>query len=144
LLKELHGLEATLGRKAVQFKNIRKLARTHLQDAVPTTLGAEFGAFKGVVNRHKATLLYAQKVLLDANLGGSAIGNCVNATPVYRRVVYKELRRLTGIPLRPAKNLMSATSSATDFLVLAQALVALSADLSKIANDLRQKQLEQV
>lgn len=137
LAAELAKTVAVLGKKAKQFRRVSKLARTHLQDAIPTTLGAEFASYQAVIERHIAPLRAAQRLLLDANLGGTAIGNGLNAGPVYQRVTYKEIKRLTGVPLKPAVNLMAPTGSATDFLMVAQAAVAVSADLSKIANDLR-------
>ena len=137
VLLESRGLAAALADKAKEYKDLRKLGRTHLQDAVPTTLGAEFAAYAASVERDIRRLEEVRPFLLELNLGGTAIGNSLNASPRYIREVYKHLRSLTGLRVKPAPNLMAQTSSQTDFVMLSQSLTALGIDLSRIANDLR-------
>lgn len=123
--------------KAKSFSKIVKLGRTHMQDAVPTTLGAEFFAYVESLKNQRLHIQSVQKNLTSLNLGGTAIGNSVNASQKYINAVYKELKQITKQDFHPAKNLMSQTSNQSDFLVFSQAIVALSVVLSKIANDLK-------
>ncbi len=137
LLVSLDLLIATFEKKGKQFSNIPKLGRTHMQDAVPTTLGAEFAAYAECLKRGRTRIEHSQRELHELNLGGSAIGNSINVSPKYLKLLYAELKKVTKLPLHPAKNLMSQTGSATDFVVLSQSLTALCVDLSKIAGDFR-------
>lgn len=137
-LKTLDLAVDAFGKKANEFKEIPKLGRTHLQDAVPTTLGAIFKSYGDTIRRGRTRLEGVLPYLYELNLGGTAIGNSVNATAKYIKEDYIALRRVTGISnLKPAKNLMSQTSGQSDFLMLAQTLTSITLDFSKIANDLR-------
>ena len=133
----LKNLVEALEKKSREFKSVRKLARTHLQDAVPTTLGAEFGSYAEIIRWHQEKINKIIAFGQTLNLGGTAVGNSINASPKYIKAVYRELNKITGQKFRPAKNLMSQTSSQTDFLAISQAVTALTLDCSKIASDLR-------
>ena len=137
LQKTLAEFVFTLQKKAKEFSKIPKLARTHLQDAVPTTLGAEFESFADIIFWHQEKINRVVAYCEELNLGGTAIGSSANASPAYRKGVYKHLNKITRENFRPAKNLMSQTSSQTDFLAVSQAVTALCVDLSKIASDIR-------
>lgn len=138
LLKTLDMAANAFSKKAAEFKDIPKLGRTHLQDAVPTTLGEEFRSYSETIKRGKKRLEGVLPYLYELNLGGTAIGNSINASAEYIREDYVALRKVTGISfLKPAKNLMSQTSGQSDFLMLAQTLTLITLDFSKIANDLR-------
>jgi aspartate ammonia-lyase len=137
LLFTLDNLIVAFEKKSKQFAHIKKLGRTHMQDAVPITLGQEFSAYSEYIKRGKARIEHAREAMLELNLGGSAVGNSINASPKYIAKLYPELRKVTGLPFRPTKNLMAGTSSNTDFVALSQSLTALCVDLSKIANDFR-------
>ncbi len=137
LQKTLRALVEALERKAREFEDVAKLARTHLQDAVPTTLGAEFASYAGVIRWHQKKIDRIVAFCEELNLGGTAIGNSINASPKYIRALYKKLNWITKQKFRPAANLMSQTSSQTDFLAISQAVTALTLDASKIASDLR-------
>jgi aspartate ammonia-lyase len=137
LEKTMDALALELEKKAKQFKDIVKLARTHLQDAVPTTLGAEFASYVAIIRWHQEKINSILVFMETLNLGGTAIGNAVNASPKYIKAVYRELNKITKQNFKPAKNLMSQTSSQTDFLAVSQAVTALCVDLSKIASDFR-------
>ena len=130
-------LISALDKKAKQFANIQKLGRTHIQDAVPMTLGDEFASYAETIRRRQKGLREARAYLIELNLGGSAVGNSINVSPKYKKLLYRELQKVTALPLKPAKNLMSQTASVTDFLVVSSALTALCTDLSKIAGDFR-------
>ena len=137
LLASTDILIAAFEKKAKQFSRILKLGRTHMQDAVPMTLGDEFASYAETIRRRQKGIREAREYLLELNLGGSAIGNSINVSPKYKRFLYRELQKVTKLSVRPGKNLMSQTASVTDFLVVSQTLTALCADLSKIAGDFR-------
>ena len=137
LNSKLFSLVKSFEAKAWEFKNINKLARTHLQDAIPTTLGAEFSAYAENLKRHEIEIKRAQDLCRVLNLGGTAIGNSINASPLYIKEVYKELNKITGGKFQKASNLMAKTSSQNDFLIISQMVVSLCVDLSKIASDFR-------
>jgi aspartate ammonia-lyase len=137
LLKTLSFAGDVFEQKAEEFKHINKLGRTHLQDAVPTTLGAEFLSYAATIRRGQDRLLKVVPFFYELNLSGTAVGNAINASILYREQVYKALRRITKMPVKQAPNMMSQTSSQTDFVMLSQTLVAIMLDFSKIANDLR-------
>ena len=130
-------LAQSLEKKSREFKTIVKLGRTHLQDAVPITLGSEFEAYAEYVKRGQGRIHKAMEGLLEINLGGTAVGNRINASPKYIKQLYIELPKITKLPLKPAANFMPQTSSGTDFVWLSQSLVAFCVDMSKISNDLR-------
>ena len=134
---KLSSLVKTFQKKSREFKNINKLARTHMQDAVPTTLGEEFSSYSESLKRHLSQIKYAKDLCRVLNLGGTAIGNSINASPVYMREVYKELNKITGGKFYKAQNLMSKTSGQTDFLIISQTINNMCLDLSKIANDFK-------
>ena len=141
LLKELDlallSLINSFESKSKEFKKVLKLGRTHLQDAIPTTLGAEFNAYTDNLKKHREGLKRVSDLSLILNLGGTAIGNSINASPVYIKEVYLELDKITGAKFSRAKNLMAKTSSHTDYLEISQGIVSLCVELSKIANDIK-------
>lgn len=137
LIEDLSDVVRILETKAKEFTDVHKLGRTHLQDAVPVTLGEELASYAYSIDRGTVRVKQALAFFSELSLGGTAIGTCVNASPAYIDAVYKELEGITGLPLRPARNFMSQTSSQTDFCALSHALVALTIDASKIAVDLR-------
>ena len=133
----LDTLIAAFEKKAKQFSKILKLGRTHMQDAVPMTLGDEFASYAETLKRRQKGMREAREYLFELSLGGSAVGNSINVSPKYKRFLYRELQKVTKLPLKPARSLVSQTASVTDFLVVSQALTALCTDLSKIAGDFR-------
>ncbi len=138
LLDNLLRLIEIMEEKAKEFKNVKKLGRTHMQDAVPATLGAEFQSYAEILKRDEKRITEALWYLYELNLGGTAIGNSINAPKTYIENVYPELVKITGIKgIRPLKNFMSGTSSDADFCFVSAALTVLCNDLSKIALDLR-------
>ncbi len=137
LQKTLANLVKALSQKTKEFGSVPKLARTHLQDAVPTTLGAEFASYAEIIRWHQEKINAIAAFAQTLNLGGTAIGNSMNASKKYIASVYSELNKITGQKFKPAKNLMSQTSSQTDFLAISQAVTALCLDCSKIASDFR-------
>jgi aspartate ammonia-lyase len=138
LLDSLLYLIKVVEERGEEFKNIKKLARTHMQDAVPTTMGAEFASYASILKRDKKRIDDSLSYLYELNLGGTAIGNSINAPKVYLESIYQELKKITGLEnLKSLSNLMSGTSSDTDFCQLSSAVNLLSLDISKMATDLR-------
>jgi len=137
LLTDLDYLIKVFSQKAKEFKTVAKLGRTHFQDAVPTTLGAEFSSYRNILIRDKKRIGEILNYLYELNLGGTAIGNKINASEKYIEYVYKELEKSIGFKVRPATNLMSQTSSSTDFCHLMVVVTILCLDMSKIADDIR-------
>ena len=137
LTEALQRLAAAMDERAKQFSHIRKLGRTQLQDAVPMTLGEEFGAFATTLREdvHRANEI--ARLLLEVNLGGTAIGTGIAASDAYRRDVCATLGEVTGLAIVPAANLVEATWDMGAFILYSGMLKRVAAKLSKIANDLR-------
>ncbi|MDA1107360.1 MAG: aspartate ammonia-lyase [Proteobacteria bacterium] len=114
-----------------------KSARTHLQDAVPTTVGREFNAYAWTLTRCIERLRETHAPLCDIGLGGTAVGTGLNTAPGYLEKVTAELARLTGEPLRPAHNLAAQMQSMLDLQHLSHAIRALALELTRISNDMR-------
>lgn len=137
LVTELERLADAFAAKAAEFGGIVKPGRTHLQDAVPVTLGQEFGGYGAVVRDRARALREARKSSLVLGIGGTAAGTGLNADPQYRFRVVRHLREWTGEDLIPADDLFAAMQSLAPAVDLSQALRAVAIELSKIANDLR-------
>ncbi|MCL4305019.1 aspartate ammonia-lyase [bacterium] len=137
LLKSVDLAIASLERKAKEFDDVIKSARTHLQDAVPIRLGQEFGGYASIMKRCRARLVDAEHGLRQLNLGATAAGTGMNAHPEYRTRVAKEISARTGISFSAAENLIEVTQSLGDFLHFSSALRLLALELGKIVSDLR-------
>ncbi len=114
-----------------------KSARTHLQDAVPTTIGREFGAYAFTLRRAATQLAAVRPLLCETGLGGSAAGTGLNTAPGYIEGVAKELASLTGEPIRPAADLVAQMQSMHDLQQLSNAIRAATLEITRIANDMR-------
>ena len=123
--------------KAKEFADIVKVGRTQLQDAVPMTLGQEFGAFSETLREDRKRLLELLPHLRESNLGATAIGTGITAPPGYRETVIEELNALTGLQLVSATDLVEATSDTGVFMLVSGVLKRAAVKLSKICNDLR-------
>jgi aspartate ammonia-lyase len=137
LLAAARELASGLDAKAREFAGILKTGRTHLQDAVPITLGQEFGAFAANLNHGAADLERTAEQLRDLNLGATAVGTGLNAGDEYTSGAVRNLADATGIPVRPAPNRFRVTQSMGDVLAYSGALRRLAVETSKIASDLR-------
>lgn len=130
-------LAEALEAKADEFASIVKAARTHLQDAVPMTLGQEFSGYAGVV-RHGITRLESTRAhLAEVPIGGTAVGTGLNAHPELGSRVVAELRSLTGLLFRRAANVFEAMQNRDACVELSAALKTIAVGLMKISNDLR-------
>ncbi|MBC5795924.1 aspartate ammonia-lyase [Sphaerospermopsis sp. LEGE 00249] len=128
---------STLEAKAVEFYDIVKSGRTHLQDAVPVRLGENFRAWAHILSEHQNRLYTASGDLMVLGLGGSAAGTGMNTHPEYRKRVVETLSQLLEIPLEPAPHLMAAMQSMGAFVNVSGAVRNLAQDLVKISHDLR-------
>ncbi len=137
LLAAARTLADGLGEKTRAFADILKTGRTHLQDAVPMTLGQEFGGYAANVTHASRELEKTAEQLHELNLGATAVGTGLNAGDDYTREAISRLARDTGLPLRPAANRFRVTQSMGDVLAYSGALRRLAVEVGKIASDLR-------
>ncbi|MDH6100318.1 aspartate ammonia-lyase [Anabaenopsis sp. FSS-46] len=128
---------AALETKAVEFQDIVKSGRTHLQDAVPVRLGDNFGGWAQILSDHQNRIYIASGDLMVLGLGGSAAGTGMNTHPQYRTRVVEVISQLMESPLEPAPHLMAAMQSMAPFVNVSGALRNLAQDLVKISHDLR-------
>ena len=123
--------------KGEEFANVVKSGRTHLQDAVPTTLGNEFGAYALSLERSRDILGHMRNGLLELPLGGTAVGTGTNTHPRYTEVVIGHISRMTGLKVRPAEDMAQAMQSRQAIAAYSGGLRSLALELIRIANDLR-------
>lgn len=136
LLAEAQALSASFHKKGEEFKDLLKMGRTEGQDAVPMTLGQEFHAFGNQIDTEIVALRKAETFLCEQNMGATAIGTGITATPGYAEKVAVHLAQITGKPIVMSKDLIAATSSQQGFVVYSSALKSLAITLSKISSDL--------
>ncbi len=130
-------LKKAYEKKAAEFKNVLKMGRTQLQDAVPMTLGREFQTFAVMMGEDIERVLEARKLVLEINLGGTAIGTGINSHPDYPKVVEKKLREVTGHDYVVAEDLIEATQDTGAYVQISGVLKRVATKLSKVCNDLR-------
>ncbi|MGH1373118.1 MAG: aspartate ammonia-lyase [Cellvibrionaceae bacterium] len=123
--------------RANAFKDVHKIGRTQMQDAVPMTLGMEFGAFATAIGEDIHQIEQTTNLLLDINLGATAIGTGINTPEGYCEKVIENLHEVSGTPVRLAENLVEATWDTGDFVQLSGMLKRYATKISKICNDLR-------
>ncbi|MEW6276905.1 MAG: aspartate ammonia-lyase [Bacillota bacterium] len=133
----LASLQGALQAKEKEFAAVLKIGRTQLQEAVPVTLGQEFGAWAEAVARDWWRLYKTEERLRQINLGGTAVGTGLNASRRYIFRVVEILRELTGFPLARAENTFEATQNADVLAEVSGFLKAAAVNLAKIAGDLR-------
>jgi aspartate ammonia-lyase len=137
LVAAARALADSLGRKSDEFAHVLKTGRTHLQDAVPMTLGQEFGGYAACVRRGAEDVAHASEQLLELNIGATAVGTGLNAGDDFRLAVVSHLSRYTGLKLQPAANLFRVTQSMGDVLAYSGAMRRLAVEVGKVASDLR-------
>jgi len=130
-------LRQTFAAKSSEFADVIKMGRTQLQDAVPMTLGQEFGTYARMLAEDEARLAEAVDLIREINLGGTAIGTGINAHPRYAELVRKKLSEITGFNLITAPDLIEATQDCGAFVQLSGVLKRVAVKLSKTCNDLR-------
>ena len=137
LLTAMRELADVFNHKGEEFGQILKMGRTHLQDAVPITLGQEFQAYAEAIRRSMRRIEFAVESLHAVNMGATAVGTGINAEPEYIDFVTEELSKLMGNSIRSAKNMVDATQNADELAEFSATLKVSALALSKIANDLR-------
>ncbi len=133
-LKELEGAFLAKGR---EFEHVVKSGRTHLQDAVPVTLGQEFRAYGRALGKCRTFISRAGASLLELGIGGSAAGTGLNTAPGYRELAVGLLARMTNLRCRPAQDMREAMQSMRPFTEVSAALRNLAGEMNRIGNDLR-------
>jgi aspartate ammonia-lyase len=136
LVKEAEALSGSFHKKGDEFKNILKMGRTEGQDAVPMTLGQEFHAFGNQLDAEIKALRGSESFLCQQNMGATAIGTGITASPGYAEKCAEELAKITGKPIVMSKDLIAATSSQQGFVVYSSALKSFAVAMSKISSDL--------
>jgi aspartate ammonia-lyase len=131
------GLAGGFDQKAEEFADVLKAGRTHMQDAVPITLGQEFAGYGTAMRKALATLARAAEGLRELGLGGSAVGTGLNTHPEYRAKAVARLAKIAGVELRPAANLRWAMQSCACMAEVSGALRGLALEVIRISNDLR-------
>jgi aspartate ammonia-lyase len=137
MLGSLERVRTALNTKSEEFRNILKMGRTQLQDAVPMTVGQEFHAFSTLLQEEIKNLQHAATLLLEVNLGATAIGTGLNTVKGYRELAVKYLAEFTGLNCMSAEDLIEATSDCGAYVTVHAALKRLAVKLSKLCNDLR-------
>lgn len=128
---------ASLRKRARAFASHKKLGRTHLMDALPVTLGSEFGAYATAVSAARKSVAEATRPLAAVALGGTAVGTGANAPRGYRRAAITELSRVSGLRLRPEPDMQYALQSRQAVAGLSSAMRGLAVELGRVSNDIR-------
>ena len=137
LVPELQRLANALDEKGAQFAAVIKSGRTHLQDAVPVTLGQEFRAYGAALKRANRLLVDASLELFVLGIGGTAAGTGLNTPRGYRQAVLRQINALTGTDFRPIDDLREAMQSQLPIAAVSSALRNVALELTRITNDLR-------
>ncbi len=137
LVSSLGNMVTELERISTEEADTIKSGRTHLQDAVPTTVGREFGAYAWTLKRCIKRLQSCRQPLCEIGLGGSAAGTGLNTAPDYAVNAAAELARLTNEEILPADNLASQMQSMADLQNLSNAIRLTAIELTRISNDIR-------
>jgi aspartate ammonia-lyase len=136
-LEVVLGLAQALADKADEFKQVVKAGRTHLQDAVPVTLGQEFATYAEAIRHSGEAIRSLSCHLEDLGIGGSAAGTGLNTHPDFRYRVVERISKYTGIDFHPAADLRAGMQSNLPISLLSSSLRALALEVSRICNDLR-------
>jgi aspartate ammonia-lyase len=137
LSEEVAQLQGAFQEKEAAFAGVLKLGRTEMQDAVPITLGQEFGAHAEAVARDRWRLFKVEERLRQVNLGGTAIGTGLNAERDYIYAATEELQGITGLGIARAENMVDVTQNADVYVEVSGLVKAAAVNLAKIAGDLR-------
>lgn len=137
LIAKVLYLQQSFESKANEFANVLKMGRTQLQDAVPMTVGQEFKAFSVLLDEEVKNLKRTAELLLEVNLGATAIGTGLNTPEGYSSLAVKYLSEVTQLPCVLSENLIEATSDCGAYVMVHGALKRTAVKLSKVCNDLR-------
>ena len=137
LLPSLRILEKELARKSVEFKDIVKVGRTHLQDATPLTLGQEFSGYHNQLKKCIARIELALKEIYFLAQGGTAVGTGLNTRKNFDKKIIKEISKITKLPFKPSTNKFAALAAHDEIVNFSGSLNTTAVCLMKIANDIR-------
>ncbi|MPY76045.1 MAG: class II fumarate hydratase [Alphaproteobacteria bacterium] len=137
LVPAVHALRDGLAAKAEEWSGIVKIGRTHLQDAVPLTLGQEFSGYASMLDDNLVRLDFALEDVFKLALGGTAVGTGINTHPEFARRAVANIAALTGLPFAGAANKFAAQGAHDALVMLSGAYKTLAVSLYKIANDIR-------
>jgi fumarate hydratase, class II len=137
LLPSLKILEKELKNKTIEFKNIIKVGRTHLQDATPLSLGQEFSGYHAQLKKSIERIEYALKEIYYLAQGGTAVGTGINAKKNFDKKVVKEISKITGLPFKPAPNKFAELAAHDAIVNFSGTLNTCAVSLMKISNDIR-------
>lgn len=137
LVETLKQLVEAFRAKGEEFADVIKMGRTQMQDAVPMTLGQEFGAYAATLAEEIERLEHNVRLFLEVNMGATAIGTGINSDPDYTPTCIKHLAQISGMPVVAAGNMIEATNDTGAFIMYSSAVKRLAVKLSKISNDLR-------
>ena len=136
-IEALQQLQKAFAHKGTEFKDVLKMGRTQLQDAVPMSLGDEFIGFGTTIREDILRLQEARNLITEVNMGATAIGTSINAPQGYPDLVVKHLSTVSGIPVTLAEDLIEATSDTGAYMQISAVLKRSAVKISKICNDLR-------
>jgi len=136
-MKDMEYLRDGFAHKAEEFKNVLKMGRTQMQDAVPMTLGMEFAAWATTISEDIRRIGEVRMQISDINMGATAIGTGINSPEGYAELVTKRLAYVSGLPVFMAENLVEATFDTGAYVQISGLLKRFVVKLSKICNDLR-------
>lgn len=137
LIAEMQKCIKSLSKKADEFKDVVKIGRTQLQDAVPMTLGQSFANYACQLESSIKSLQGTRSAILGLNMGATAIGTGITCHPKYKKIIAKYLKEVIGDNFYVMENLFTATQDASGFALVSGGLKRLAIQLSKICNDLR-------
>lgn len=137
LLPAIQLLKETLHQKSVEFMDIIKIGRTHLQDATPITLGQEISGWEAMLAKSERMIAASVESMKELAIGGTAVGTGINAHPKFGEMTAEEISKATGKNFNSAENKFHALTSHDEVVYTHGAVKALAADLMKIANDVR-------
>jgi fumarate hydratase, class II len=137
LVPAIRSVQEAIEAKAKEFKDVVKIGRTHLQDAVPLTVGQEFSGWADMLKRDVRRLEQVLEGLYDLAIGGTAVGTGLNTHPEFAERAAKKIAELTGLPFRSHPNKFTALASHDEIIFAQGAVETTAASLMKIANDIR-------
>ena len=137
LLPALDMIRSELAKKVEDFKDICKIGRTHLQDAVPLTLGQEFSGYLAQLDDAKARIVHSLDEIYELALGGTAVGTGLNAPEGFAVLAAENIAKATGLPFKSGRNKFALLAGHDAFAAASGALKSLACALMKLANDIR-------